>query len=573
MATATEAVVQTKFLMLDLGKISESPMNPRKHFDPQSLKELAESIKVHGVQQPIVVRPDGNKHDRFEIVVGARRFKASKLANRTHIPAIINPLSNAAALEIMVIENLQREDVHPLDEALGYEALLKKHATCEVCNVHSGHRIDCPNKHELANEQTAESIAAKVGKSVGYVYARLKLLALIPAGREALDKDRITPGHAVLIARLQPKDQVKAIAACFGITSQWELDKLKNHDPQNLKFNMIVEDDEDLPDDLTFVGQGFQRMRPLIPEKMLRDWIQENVNLSLKSVPWDLADEKLVPEAGACGSCLKRSVSNPSLFLGLTRANDHDNCFDPACFQSKQKAFVKLQLKTAKTAEKPLVQISEQTAYTKPKEGEKILKKGQWLPAKKGECEGVTKALIVRGENAGEQQLVCADLNCKVHKRHLSSGGTAFNSGHSAEDVTVQRENERVNELVVERILASVVAKIKKPDIKVLRTLFEVRTENWYGDYPMLARALGLKFKDDQDAAKSVQAFAKKANLAVMMRLVFLVSVSGDMQIWTHEFKAIAKAFGLDITKTRKLIEKEVHTPEKPLAKKAKAGK
>jgi tRNA threonylcarbamoyladenosine modification (KEOPS) complex Cgi121 subunit len=219
------------------------------------------------------------------------------------------------------------------------------------------------------------------------------------------------------------------------------------------------------------------------------------------------------------------------------------------------------------------VQISEQTAYTKPKEGEKILKKGQWLPAKKGECEGVTKALIVRGENAGEQQLVCADLNCKVHKRHLSSGGTSFDSGRSAEDVTAQREDERINNLVVERILESVVAKIKKPDLKVLRTLFEVRTENWYGDYPMLARALGLKFKDDQDAAKAVKAFAKKANLAGMMRLVFLVSVSEEMQIWTHEFKSIVKVFGLDIAKTRKLIEKEVQTPEKPLAKKAKAGK
>jgi hypothetical protein len=79
MATAATEV-QTKFQMIDLGKISESPMNPRKHFDPQSLKELAESIKAHGVQQPIVVRPDGNKQDRFEIVVGARRSRAAKLA-------------------------------------------------------------------------------------------------------------------------------------------------------------------------------------------------------------------------------------------------------------------------------------------------------------------------------------------------------------------------------------------------------------------------------------------------------------------------------------------------------------
>jgi ParB/RepB/Spo0J family partition protein len=550
MATAATEV-QTKFQMIDLGKISESPMNPRKHFDPQSLKELAESIKAHGVQQPIVVRPDGNKQDRFEIVVGARRSRAAKLAGVKEIPAVIRELSNAAALEIMVIENLQREDVHPLDEALGYEALMKK---ASETDAELGELPGAPR-------HTAESIAAKVGKSVGYVYARLKLLALVPAAREAFEQEYITAGHAVLLARLQPKDQLQGLQACFKhYVTTYDHDRVNKLDAKAAKFADIVE----MPE---------ERNIPLLPEKGLREWIQEHVNLSLKSVPWDLADEKLLPEAGACGSCLKRSVSNPSLFLGLTNANEHDTCFDPACFQAKQKAFVKLQVKAAKTSDAPLVQISEQTAYTKPKEGEKILKKGQWLPAKKGECEGVTKALIVRGENAGEQQLVCADLNCKVHKRHLSAGGTSFDSGRSAEDVTAQREKERIDELVVARVLVAVAAKIKKPDLKVLRTMLEVRTENWYGDYVMLACALGLKFKNAEDAAKAVQSFGKKADLAGMMRLVFLISIFEEMQIWTHEFKAVAKAFDVDIAKTRKLIEKEVQTPEKPLAKKAKAGK
>jgi ParB family transcriptional regulator, chromosome partitioning protein len=562
MATAATEV-QTKFQMIDLGKISESPMNPRKHFDPQSLKELAESIKAHGVQQPIVVRPDGNKQDRFEIVVGARRSRAAKLAGVKEIPAVIRELSNAAALEIMVIENLQREDVHPLDEALGYEALMKK---ASETDAELGELPGAPR-------HTAESIAAKVGKSVGYVYARLKLLALVPAAREAFQNEHITAGHAVLIARLQAGDQLKALAACF---KNYVSQNIKKLDPTKASWaelgdavGLDLGDDEPMGD--TWIGMP-SALR-LASEKFLREWIQEHINLKLAGVPWHLDDEKLLPEAGACVTCPKRSMSNPALFAELTKKGENDTCFDPSCFQAKQKAFVKLQVKAAKTSDAPLVQISEQTAYTKPKEGEKILKKGQWLPAKKGECEGVTKALIVRGENAGEQQLVCADLNCKVHKRHLSSGGTSFDSGRSAEDVTAQREDERINNLVVERILESVVAKIKKPDLKVLRTLFEVRTENWYGDYPMLARALGLKFKDDQDAAKAVKAFAKKANLAGMMRLVFLVSVSEEMQIWTHEFKSIVKVFGLDIAKTRKLIEKEVQTPEKPLAKKAKAGK
>ena len=166
MATATVEQVQTQFQMIELAKISPSPMNPRKHFDEKALKELAESIKAHGVQQPIVVRPlpgqggpRGGVTDKFEIVVGERRVKASKLAGRSEIPAMVRPLSNAAALEIMVIENLQREDVHPLDEALGYQALMKKSSDSEA--------EDLPG----APRHTAESIAAKVGKSVGYVYA------------------------------------------------------------------------------------------------------------------------------------------------------------------------------------------------------------------------------------------------------------------------------------------------------------------------------------------------------------------------------------------------------------------
>src|SRR5579863_7553331 len=106
MATATIEQVQTEFRIVELGKITPSPMNPRKHFDDKSLNELAASIKAHGVQQPIVLRPDGSKKDRYEIVVGERRFRASKIAGLDTVPAIIRSLSNAAALEIMVIENL-----------------------------------------------------------------------------------------------------------------------------------------------------------------------------------------------------------------------------------------------------------------------------------------------------------------------------------------------------------------------------------------------------------------------------------------------------------------------------------
>jgi ParB family chromosome partitioning protein len=542
MATATEAVVQTKFQMIELGKISESPMNPRKHFDPQSLKELAESIKAHGVQQPIVVRPDGNKQDRFEIVVGARRFKASKLASRTHIPAIINPLSNAAALEIMVIENLQREDVHPLDEALGYEALMKKASETD------------PELGELpgAPRHTAESIAAKVGKSVGYVYARLKLLALVPAAREAFEQDRITPGHAVLIARLTAMDQLKALNACFH--SYADERKFKGLDPQKAKFADIEPDD----------------YAALLPEKSLREWIQENVNLRLKDVPWSLTDELLVPAAGACATCLKRSTSNPALFAELAIKGE-DTCFDAACYKSKREAFVKNQVYTDKAMQRmaakhgdepkvPLVQLSERTAYTKPKPDQAVYGAGQWVPAKKESCATVREGILVKGDNAGARKFVCIDPDCKVHKKNLQSltqrsADTTPTKDEKAE--AAGRLKERIDELVIERVLGAAVAKIKKPDVKVLRAMVDHRMDEWYGDTTMAASVLGLKFSNDDEAYKALEAFKKKADLAGITRLLFLTVLADDLVSWSSELKDIAKLAGTDIEKVRKALEAE----------------
>jgi ParB family transcriptional regulator, chromosome partitioning protein len=111
---------------IPLGKIHESKTNPRRQFDEKELAELAANIKQHGVLQPILVRPlPKGIADSFELVAGARRYRASKLAGRKSIPATVRELTDAEALEVQVIENVQRVDVHPLDEAQGYAALLE----------------------------------------------------------------------------------------------------------------------------------------------------------------------------------------------------------------------------------------------------------------------------------------------------------------------------------------------------------------------------------------------------------------------------------------------------------------
>ena|SRR5580700_1170089 len=127
-ASGTKAVapVVPSIQEISLAKIRESKTNPRLVFDETKLAELAENIRQHGVLQPILVRllPEGEA-GRYELVAGARRFRASKIAKRESIPATDRELTDAQALGLQVIENVQRVDVHPVDEAEGYAVLIQ----------------------------------------------------------------------------------------------------------------------------------------------------------------------------------------------------------------------------------------------------------------------------------------------------------------------------------------------------------------------------------------------------------------------------------------------------------------
>jgi ParB family chromosome partitioning protein len=111
---------------IPLKQIQESKTNPRRQFDETKLAELADNVRQHGVLQPVLVRPlpDGDA-GVYELVAGARRFRASKLAGKNSIPATIRELTDTQCLELQLIENLQRTDVHELDEARGYAALIE----------------------------------------------------------------------------------------------------------------------------------------------------------------------------------------------------------------------------------------------------------------------------------------------------------------------------------------------------------------------------------------------------------------------------------------------------------------
>ena len=173
------------FVHLALDHVRPSKTNPRGKHEREALAELTTSVARHGVLQPVLVRP--LKADEYELVAGHRRLAAAKAAGLGTIPATVREISDVEVLEIQVVENLQREGLTPLEEAEGYQRLLR------------------------APGYDVEKVAERIGRSVKYVYDRMKLLALTKDAQALLLEEKITAGHAILLARLKPADQARAM--------------------------------------------------------------------------------------------------------------------------------------------------------------------------------------------------------------------------------------------------------------------------------------------------------------------------------------------------------------------------
>lgn len=180
--SATAAVQeQSDVKTVELSAIVANPFQPRKTFVDTSLQELAASIAAHGIIQPLLVRPHG---DGYELIAGERRLRAAKMAGLKTVPAIVKSLDDRAAAELAMIENLQREDLHYLEEAEGYHQLLQ----------HFG--------------LTQEELAQRVGKSQSTIANKLRLLRLSPRARQILVQAQLTERHARALLRL-PDDKAQ----------------------------------------------------------------------------------------------------------------------------------------------------------------------------------------------------------------------------------------------------------------------------------------------------------------------------------------------------------------------------
>ena len=174
-------------LYLPISQVESCSGQPRKHFDEESLQELADSITEHGIIQPLTVRKLASGY--YQIIAGERRWRAARLAGLQEVPVIVMEADDRKAAELAMIENLQREDLNPMEEAAGFQSLIE--------NYH----------------MTQEEAAQQVGKSRSAVTNALRLLGLTPAVRKLVEENKLSAGHARALVPLSPSLQESAANA------------------------------------------------------------------------------------------------------------------------------------------------------------------------------------------------------------------------------------------------------------------------------------------------------------------------------------------------------------------------
>ena len=211
---STDNVAKSSEVTISIAALKPSPSQPRRLFDKNSINELAESIKSKGLVQPILVRPSKTDENSYEIIAGERRWRAAQIAQLHEIPAVIKSLDDVEALEIAIIENIQRSDLSPIEEAAGYKRLIDNH----------GH--------------TQEVLSEIVGKSRSHIANILRLLTLPQSIQDMISEGKISSGHARAIMNSAFPEQLaeKIINENLSVREAESLAKSKKSTVQKIKL-------------------------------------------------------------------------------------------------------------------------------------------------------------------------------------------------------------------------------------------------------------------------------------------------------------------------------------------------
>jgi ParB family chromosome partitioning protein len=390
--------MEDKLINIPLTKLTESKTNPRKHFPEASLKELAASIKQNGLINPVLVRPVKESIDSYELVDGARRFRAVKIANTMpgglhidKIPVIVRILTDEQVRIVQLVSFLQNEDVHPLDEAEGFNELLKY------------------------EEHTPKTIADKIGKSETYVRKRLKLCNLIPAAKKSLSEGILPLGHALLLSTQTKELQETTFKLVFNVYNSYS-------DKWSKRYEMIS-------------------------LKQLSEFITEKVDFDLSKVSFDITDKILYPKAGSCTDCPKNTSNDLALFEGYEK----NICTDFNCRMQKTQFHISKVTAGLKIKKEifhyiaPLYQISRWVKQTYPD----VINENDFRNSKKDGCKHTVKGIVVEVNDRdaktplGTVKYICVNKECNTHYPKYSARGGSSSSGSNKSKTEAEKKQAR----------------------------------------------------------------------------------------------------------------------------------
>lgn len=524
--------------MVTIKRLQESPRNPRKSYDAAKLAELTESVKSNGILVPLLCRPwhelkpgaSAVESGYLEILAGSRRFKAASTLKLTEIPVIVRDLSDQQALEIQLIDNLQRDDPHPLEEADGYAGLMSM------------------------DGYTLEIIAEKVSKPQQYITTRMQLLKLIEVLKKDFYEGMITLGHALVISRHSEADQ------------------------ETIRKEMLYTRQEKHVDGKWVKGP----LKAVSVSRLLED-IGRNLLTMLVTAPWDLNDGTLVPKAGSCNDCPKRSNANRALFTELTP--EDDRCLDRKCFQTKLNAHVQRTI----AANPDLVKIG---GHSPPKGA---IANHQYRNVEKKPCQDTKRAIIVDGHQVGHQIDVCTNQKCKQHwgsyghggERAVKSSSEQLAAAKTKLSVDIVNKSRYALFVAVDAAMIAnfrVVPKSDVPESVLARVTAEALLNRLtWDDTKEICKYLGIERKKGTysgEATKQVRTVLDKAkgvDFARLSTLFALVDESRPLQYYngagqakseTPKLERVAAVFKVNVAKVRAGVEKELRDKyEKKIAR------
>ncbi|MEY4760648.1 MAG: hypothetical protein RLZZ200_504 [Pseudomonadota bacterium] len=528
--------MQPEFRHVELSRLcvssTLSQIERREHLDKKAITELAESIATVGILQPLVVRPltDGPhaKGFTFEIVAGERRFLAAKQAKLETVPVNVRDLTDGQVLEVQLVENLQREDVHPMAEAEGYEGLRKL-------------------------GRSADEIADKVGKSKAYVYARMKLLELVPAARKAYYAGKLTASTALYIARV----------------------------PKSLQDQATKE--------ITQPRWGGDPMSA----RQASEHLHQNYMLKLSGAGFKTEDADLVPAAGACGACPKRTGNQPQLFGDVKGA---DVCTDPVCF--KQKIAAHAERAIAAAAEKGQKVIAG-------KEAEKITKHGTEsydleragllrLDARDYSGKGTYRQTLgkayvptlLQDPESGKLIEVAPAKDVDAARGDKKASGSSRESQRQAAERRAGEQKHKAAIAYRVALLKAIHADSAKLKSFVREDYNQVADRLFdrldHDSKKRLFVVLGWEPKKSPHHAGAVLDLPtpfSKMTLEQLLQFIRVCSLAHELQVWQHggaskpkDMEAAAEMLGVDPAKIKRELDAAAKTKAKSKAKK-KAGK